>query len=288
MVAIFLWPHARGLGSFYNRTVSSLSKQTFQAKTSPLKDKCQMSPLKLNVNKNMMPVVKKKFLLCQHFIQDISSVNAALICKLAKLNHNHTSMSHHNDTLFKPKWKRLFAIWLLNRVFRIIWRVLIAEVCQIWHIFTGVHRHDAGTKWLPCWFCLSIQCPRKSTLHIHNFQHHRLCLCLHHCITNVLVSCLCNFRQPTGSFHLLNWSRLPVLKLVSRFLESRLFSPHLVLCPCASAKILGHSVIKRQRGATNIGYYPRQMWLQDNSRMTIQSDLLKNQIVVQVHKPSLD
>lgn len=62
-------------------------------------------------------------------------------------------------------------------------------------------------------------------VHIHRFQHHSLCLRLHHCITNVLVSCLCNFRQPTGSFHLLNWSKLPVLKLASCFLESRLFSP---------------------------------------------------------------
>lgn len=111
-------------------------------------------------------------------------------------------------------------------------------------------------------------------VHIHHFQHYRLCLCLHHCITNVLVSCLCNFRQPTGSVHLLNWSRLPVLKLESRFLESWLFSPHLVLFSCASAKILGHSVIKRPHQVTNIGHYPRQLW----DSKTIQSVLLKNQI----------
>lgn len=110
-------------------------------------------------------------------------------------------------------------------------------------------------------------------VHIHHFQHHRLCLCLHHCITNVLVSCLCNFRQPTGSVHLLNWSRLPVLKLVSRFLESWLFSPHWIVFPCAS-KSLGHSVIKRQHRVTNIGHYPRQLC----DSKTIQSVLLKNQI----------
>lgn len=36
MAAIFLWPHAGGVGSSYNRAVSSLSKETFQAKTFPL------------------------------------------------------------------------------------------------------------------------------------------------------------------------------------------------------------------------------------------------------------
>lgn len=134
--------------------------------------------------------------------------------------------------------------------FLIIGRVVIAEECQIWHVFTSIRRCGAGAKWPSFWLRLSIESvnvrPR-----IHRFQHRSLCLCLHHRIASVLVSCFCNFRQPAGSFHLLNWSRLPVLKLASCFLESRLFSSHLVLFPCASANVLGHSVIERRHGGNN-------------------------------------
>lgn len=189
-------------------------------------------------------------------------------------------MSHHNDTVFKSKWKRLLAIWLLNRVFRIVWRVLIAEVCRsdtfLWgYVMLGQNGCPPGSASA---YSVHVR------VHVHHFQHHRLCLCLHHCITNVLVSCLCNFRQPTGSVHLLNWSRLPVLKLVSRFLESWLFSPHLALFPCASAKILGRSVIERQHRLTNIGHYPRQLC----DSKTIQSVLLKNQSRTTAAKISRD
>lgn len=128
----------------------------------------------------------------------------------------------------------------------------------------------AGAKWLPFRLSLSMQSVHVKP-HIHRFQHGCLCLCLHHLIASVLVSCFCNFRQPAGSFHLLNWSRLPVLKLVSCFLESRLFSSHLffffrgpLLKFCATVSLRGGT------GATT------KLWRLNNSLLL----LLKNQILI--------
>lgn len=84
------------------------------------------------------------------------------------------------------------------------------------------------------------------------------------------VSCFCNFRQPVGSFHLLNWSRLPVLKLASCFLESRLFSSRLVLLRCASAKRFG-TQCHREEATTRLS--AAALGKLDNSLLL----LLKNQ-----------
>lgn len=129
-------------------------------------------------------------------------------------------MSNHNGTFFQL-WKHLSAIWSLNTVF---WS--LGELSEMSDLTCFSRRCIAGAKWLPFRLSLSMQSVHVKP-HIHRFQHGSLCLCLHHLIASVLVSCFCNFRQPAGSFHLLNWSRLPVLKLVSCFLESRLFSSHL-------------------------------------------------------------